>query len=149
DAFLVRDEAATSRAEAREIQQDDRSVLQAFAEYEDVEQNVYVARPRHRLKQGDIPYCKCKPLAGSSETCGASCENRVTQTECVRGHRTTKLKCGNQRMQDNYHSLLALRRVEGKCIGLFADSPIDNGDLVAQYVGEVITRQMYIDREKK
>nr|KAE8920579.1 hypothetical protein PF009_g29127 [Phytophthora fragariae] len=83
DAFLVRDEAATSRAEAREIQQDDRSVLQAFAEYEDVEQNVYVARPRHRLKQGDIPYCKCKPLAGSSETCGASCENRVTQTECI------------------------------------------------------------------
>lgn len=51
-------------------------------------------------------------------------------------------------MQDNYHSLLALRRVEGKGIGLFADSPIDNGDLVAQYVGEVITRQMYIDREK-
>ncbi|KAE8895752.1 hypothetical protein PF003_g20214 [Phytophthora fragariae] len=84
DAFLVRDEAATSRAEAREIQQDDRSVLQAFAEYEDVEQNVYVARPRHRLKQGDIPYCKCKPLAGSSETCGASCENRVTQTECIK-----------------------------------------------------------------
>ncbi|KAE9272212.1 hypothetical protein PF001_g28039 [Phytophthora fragariae] len=73
DAFLVRDEAATSRAEAREIQ----------VKYEDVEQNVYVARPRHRLKQGDIPYCKCKPLAGSSETCGASCENRVTQTECI------------------------------------------------------------------
>ncbi|KAE9170729.1 hypothetical protein PF004_g27785 [Phytophthora fragariae] len=64
---LSRDEAATSRAEAREIQH---------------LQNTKTSNRTDR-SYGDIPYFKCKPLAGSSETCGASCEIRVTQTECI------------------------------------------------------------------
>ncbi|EEY54571.1 uncharacterized protein PITG_08239 [Phytophthora infestans T30-4] len=100
----------------------ERSVLQAFAEYEDVAQNVYVCRPRNRP---------------------------TTQTECVEGHCASNFKCGNQRMQRGRHAELSLASLPGKGISLMADMPIERDTLIAQYVGEVISRAMYREREEK
>ncbi|KAL3657795.1 hypothetical protein V7S43_017177 [Phytophthora oleae] len=71
------------------------------------------------------------------------------QVECVEGRCKTRLNCGNQRMQNGFQSRLALRRVDGAGIGLFSDGVIEEGVLVAQYVGEVITRKTYEKLERQ
>ncbi|KAG1695501.1 hypothetical protein DVH05_019658 [Phytophthora capsici] len=126
----------------------ERSVLQAFAEYEDVAQNVYVCRPRNRPTL-DISYCKCQPRADWTLTCVSGCENQATQTECVEGHCASNYKCGNQRMQRGRHADLSLASLPGKGISLMAAMPIERDTLIAQYVGEVISRAMYLEREEK
>lgn len=60
------------------------------------------------------------------------------QIECVKSNCFTMIKYRNQRMQDGHHPLLTLGSVERKRIGLFSASRIGEGELVAQYVGEVI-----------
>lgn len=72
-----------------------------------------------------------------------------TQTECIRGRCFTNTKCGNQRMQRNVHAAMGLQLVEGKGIALISDTVIEKDELVAQYVGEVLSREMYIDRERR
>lgn len=124
----------------------ERSVLQAFAEYEDTSQNVYVSR-RRRDPLDDVPLCDCEPRADWRLTCGSSCINRATQTECQRGHCASGEICGNQRFQRGTHCELALELMDGKGVSLVADTPITAGELVAQYVGEVLSKRDYQERE--
>ncbi|KAF1794402.1 SET domain [Phytophthora cactorum] len=93
------------------------SVLQTFAEYEDMAQNVYVRRPRN------------KPTVVYS--------NRV--------HCTSKYKCGTQRMQRAIDADVSLEILAVKGIALAAAMPIEKDALVAQYVGKVLSRAMYLD----
>ncbi|KAE9308864.1 hypothetical protein PF008_g20857 [Phytophthora fragariae] len=120
----------------------------AFAEYEEASQNVYVSRAR-KDPLDDIPYCRCEARADWRLTCGADCDNRATQTECVQGYCASRTKCGNQRIQDGVHADLILVKNTGKGVSLVADAPINEDDLVIQYVGEVLSRNTYPEREQR
>ncbi|KAE8986055.1 hypothetical protein PF011_g20150 [Phytophthora fragariae] len=120
----------------------------AFAEYEEASQNVYVSRAR-KDPLDDIPYCRCEARADWRLTCGADCDNRATQTECVQGYCASRTKCGNQRIQDGVHADLILVKSTGKGVSLVADAPINEDDLVIQYVGEVLSRNTYREREQR
>ncbi|EEY55030.1 SET domain-containing protein, putative [Phytophthora infestans T30-4] len=52
-------------------------------------------------------------------------------------------------MQRGRHAELSLASLPGKGISLMADMPIERDTLIAQYVGEVISRAMYREREEK
>ncbi|KAF1777664.1 hypothetical protein GQ600_19693 [Phytophthora cactorum] len=87
----------------------ERSVLQAFAEYADVAQNVYVCRSRNKptiqmKKSTDAARYASRPIAG-------------------------------------YPS--------GKGIALMAVMPIEEDALLTQYVDEVLSRVMCLEREEK
>ncbi|KAE8988391.1 hypothetical protein PR002_g21783 [Phytophthora rubi] len=66
DAFFTSGGTASDGGSAYRREQDvikpERSVLQAFAEYEDVPQNVFVCRSRTRLTD-EFPSCRCSPRA--------------------------------------------------------------------------------------
>lgn len=128
--------------------QDERSVLEAYAEYNDVDQNVYVSRPRNQLDVEDIHYCSCEAEVGEGAVCGETCENRACQTECVQGLCSTGGKCGNQRFQEGARAALGLRSTNRKGISLFADQNIACGEFVVQYVGEVLDKEAYFERER-
>ncbi|KAG3118909.1 hypothetical protein PI125_g2488 [Phytophthora idaei] len=52
-------------------------------------------------------------------------------------------------MQDGQQAMLALQNIEGKGIAVIADQVINRDELVAQYVGEVVSLSQYIKREKE
>ncbi|ETP08120.1 hypothetical protein F441_15820, partial [Phytophthora nicotianae CJ01A1] len=52
-------------------------------------------------------------------------------------------------MQRGVHADLSLAYLPGKGISLMAAMPIERDSLIIQYVGEVISRAMYLEREKK
>ncbi|KAE9091599.1 hypothetical protein PF010_g18131 [Phytophthora fragariae] len=60
-----------------------------------------------------------------------------------------RTKCGNQRIQDGVHADLILVKSTGKGVSLVADAPINEDDLVIQYVGEVLSRNTYREREQR
>ncbi|KAF1773018.1 AWS domain [Phytophthora cactorum] len=96
--------------------------------------------------KGAIPYCKCEPRADWLLTCGADCDNRATQTECVQGHCATRTKCGNQLIQRSVNADLAMRLIAEKGVSLVADAPITEDEFVVQYVGDILYRKAYQER---
>jgi len=50
-------------------------------------------------------------------------------------------------MQQGIHADLALEVIPGKGIALMAVLPVEKDDLVVQYVGEVLSQAMYLERE--
>ncbi|OWZ14986.1 SET domain-containing hypothetical protein, partial [Phytophthora megakarya] len=71
------------------------------------------------------------------------------QIECVQKTLFYGIACGNQRMQNGTQALLFLQNLPGKGVSLFADEDIENDQLIAQYVEEVVSRREYVQREKK
>jgi hypothetical protein len=71
-----------------------------------------------------------------------------SHTECVLGHCSTGTRCGNQHLQEGAHVSLGLRPVDRKGVSLFAAHHVAQGELVAQYVGEVLTKEAYAMRER-
>ncbi|KAE9141350.1 hypothetical protein PF007_g268 [Phytophthora fragariae] len=121
--FAVEDDGAqrlSSRYQQGRIR-DERSVLQAFAEYDDVDQNMTIFRT-----------APAKDVLGN---CGESCENRASQTECLQGHCFTRTRCGNQRFQEGTHVALGLRSVELRGITLVADEHIAQG---IAFLGQIV-----------
>ncbi|KAG7376020.1 Histone-lysine N-methyltransferase setd2 [Phytophthora pseudosyringae] len=72
---------------------------------------------------------------------------RLSQTECVQGHCFTRPRWGNQRLQEGAHVSLGIQSVALNGIFVFANQNIAGGELVAQYIGEVLTREAYVERE--
>jgi hypothetical protein len=52
-------------------------------------------------------------------------------------------------MQQGIHADLALEVIPGKGRALMAVLPVEKDDLVVQYVGEVLSQAMYLEREMK
>ncbi|OWZ15276.1 SET domain-containing hypothetical protein [Phytophthora megakarya] len=66
----------------------------------------------------------------------------------MRGHCFTKSTCGNQRMQKGVHASLRLEAQHQKGICLFADEDIERGQFVCLYVGEGVSKRVYVQRER-
>lgn len=67
-----------------------------------------------------------------------SCLNRILLTECTEGHCPTGDACTNQRFQRQTFAPLAIKETPGRGFGVVADGVIEEGELVAEYTGEVI-----------
>ncbi|KAG1695631.1 hypothetical protein DVH05_019370 [Phytophthora capsici] len=118
-----------------------RSIVQAFAEFEELRRNAYNYRPRRSLVEGDIPMCKCTAQAFECLTCEIGCENRSMQVECVAGKCTTKVVCSNQRFQQGRPLQLSLAHCGSKGVGLVAEQYIPKDAFILEYTGEVVKRE--------
>jgi hypothetical protein len=103
-------------------------------------------RPKRKEASGDV--CRCK--AGGLEFCDESCQNQFTSVECVGdSSKTNGVKnpywncdlgpgCKNRGLGRRQFAKCKPKREQGKGWGLITLAPLKKGDLVQEYVGEVI-----------
>lgn len=88
--------------------------------------------------------CNCAAIEepGRAElvACGPSskCLNRLLLTECNPAYCPAGQRCDNQRLQKRQYPSLDILRTAGKGWGLVAKEHLKAGDLVVEYVGELI-----------
>jgi len=87
--------------------------------------------------KGEHEKCSC-----SGRSCGAECFNRITMTECTGPHNCIiweKTKdCGNRALSKRQFVKCRPQREPGKGWGLVTLKSIEKGQLVHEYVGEII-----------
>lgn len=105
-------------------------------------------KPR-KLKEEEIPVCNCPRLSSQPSPgavpCGPQCINRMMCIECVVGHCPSGDYCTNQRFQRKDYPHVTLFDAGKKGLGVKTTSDIKQGQLVIEYVGEVIS----IDEARK
>ncbi|OQS05520.1 histone-lysine N-methyltransferase [Thraustotheca clavata] len=119
--------------------------------YQKLRKNKYLFKPPKNPDLEDMPMCICK------DKCGDDCINRVSFVECVGSGRDgifgkTKRErmfncnvgpgCGNRAMQEANIPATKIIPCGSKGFGLKTLVPIKAGELVIEYVGEVITEEM-------
>ena len=104
----------------------------------------WLIHPDNYRKSDDYGKCNC------TDECGDTCINSATQVECFDNDASTSSDsncplgpgCGNRRLQNQQWAcvdLLEPKNTGGKGWGLVATAGLRRGDLVIEYVGEVIT----------
>lgn len=99
----------------------------------------------------EIAFCTCKPPEDGGEGCGDKCINRASLVECSPQCSLGKL-CSNKQLQRRSRSTVSKVLVQDageRGLGLFADSKICQGELVGEYLGEVLTEAMYLERQRQ
>ncbi|KAK5644485.1 hypothetical protein RI129_005785 [Pyrocoelia pectoralis] len=105
-----------------------------------------------RLFDGNVSNttpCECNPLQENSCGPDSDCLNRLLLTECDPNICPAKDKCNNQRFEKRQYPPLVPYKTEGRGWGLKTLAPINKGDFVIEYVGEIIDDQEYQRRVKK
>ncbi|KDO24656.1 hypothetical protein SPRG_10189 [Saprolegnia parasitica CBS 223.65] len=117
--------------------------------YQKLKRNRYLFKPGKNPDLNDMPRCVC------TETCGDDCINRAIFVECVGDGRDGSAKmfncnlgpgCGNRALQECKIPTTAVVPCGSKGFGLKTLAPIKGGDLVVEYVGEVINEEMKTKR---
>lgn len=101
--------------------------------------NIITVAPAKLIKSRDEP-CRCS--CSLDDPCGpaSDCENREMYIECDPMHRPTSSNCNNQCFERKvYAAVNVVFMGEKKGFGLVADEFINAGQLVMEYVGELIT----------
>jgi hypothetical protein len=117
----------------------------------------YVSRPAVRMEEGE--FCNCEPTVGKNQkSCGDGCLNRELRVECTGmgkpsnedGKKIVRLKYENCRSGPEVCSnrpfgrlrsqgvLTTVFREPGRGWGLQAAQDVSKGQLIHEYVGEVI-----------
>ncbi|KAF0718539.1 Aste57867_1641 [Aphanomyces stellatus] len=102
-----------------------------------------------KLDMTDLPSCQCK------ETCNDECINRVSFVECVGGGAGTTndkkknvsncrvgVNCGNRALQEMVLPKTKVIKTVARGFGLKVLESVKEGQLVIEYVGEVLTEEM-------
>ena len=115
------------------------------APFKPIRNNIYLRRATRRVES---TRCEC------TERCDEDCINRVMNVECVgccttdqakKGSANSKIEtncnlglgCGNRRLQNREYAKFELKRVPFG-FGIVLKAPVREGDVVVEYVGEVV-----------
>lgn len=96
--------------------------------------------------------CNCvaidEPGREEKMACGPSseCLNRLLLTECNPAYCQAGERCDNQRLQRRQYPELDAVKTQGKGWGLVAKQDLKEGELVVEYVGELINNQEMRER---
>ncbi|KAJ5334318.1 uncharacterized protein N7506_008101 [Penicillium brevicompactum] len=87
---------------------------------------------------------------GQNLACGedSDCINRATKIECA-GDCGCGADCRNQRFQKGQFASVAVIKTEKKGFGLRAETNLHEGDLIYEYVGEVVAEQQFRKRMRQ
>ena len=109
-------------------------------EYEVLEVNLYsgsLELEDLNTKDEDTElWCKCLPPSKGEGGCGEGCENRMRRVECRREYCRAGDECDNMAISNRTPDKVSL--VSGR---LVSTEGVDPGQFLAQYTGEVISRQ--------
>merc|ERR1712232_296284 len=130
-------------------------------QYDHISQNAYVpgCRPLYGGLEALESKCSCRALG--KKDCDESCENRQLRIECVSAFHPEDLKqaskkfpglsfpltncgfeqCPNRRLQLNQYPRAKPVPTRHRGYALMAMEPINKGEMVEEYIGEVITQR--------
>jgi len=104
--------------------------------YKSIKVNRPVSCIRTILDQSEWPICECSAEDGC--TAESECLNRMLYFECNAKTCKAGAACQNQRIQKFQYKKAKAIKAEGKGWGLKSEEEIKSGDLVVEYVGELI-----------
>ncbi|CAI7580258.1 unnamed protein product [Penicillium discolor] len=110
--------------------------------------NKYMGYTEHAME------CDCAeewdPKLGQNIACGedSDCINRATKIECA-GDCGCGSDCQNQRFQKRQFAPVSVIKTEKKGFGLRAEKNLDPGELIYEYVGEVVGEQQFRKRMRQ
>ncbi|CEO95530.1 unnamed protein product (mitochondrion) [Plasmodiophora brassicae] len=109
--------------------------------------NVYVGSNGPSLQRlEDAPQCTCNPGDSCADD---SCINRVMQFECDPRCCPCGNACQNQRFRKRQYPKIQLIYTPDRGCGMMSTTSIAAGDLVVEYVGEVLNRDEYAKRMRE
>ena len=127
-----------------------RSKEEAACEFTVIRRHVYVHRKERALDRDEISLCACVAPADGGMGCGEGCINRAQNLECS-PHCALGSKCSNRQLQrharSNPWARVCVRETGERGLGLFASKTIKEGQLVGEYLGEVLTEAAYTERQ--
>jgi len=93
--------------------------------------------------------CRCIPVSEGGNACDENCLNKMMYIECFGGEGDGKNKkncncgpdCGNRKLSNREITRTRPAREIGKGWGLIAVDDVKPGDLILEYVGEVLTEE--------
>jgi [histone H3]-lysine36 N-trimethyltransferase len=99
------------------------------------------------VKQSRLLTINVDPAAKANLACGedSDCINRATKMECY-GDCGCGIDCQNQRFQRRLFAKVSVIKTEKKGHGLRADAPLNPGDFIFEYIGEVINETQFRKR---
>ncbi|KAG9394287.1 SET domain [Carpediemonas membranifera] len=90
-----------------------------------------------------------KPIMGTEDGPDDDCEVRkACMVECTDKSCTAGPSCGNRGLQRQEYAKYEIRSAGGKGDGFYAKEDIKAGELIIEYVGEVLTKEAAQDRLK-
>jgi [histone H3]-lysine36 N-trimethyltransferase len=79
-----------------------------------------------------------------NQACGDdSCINWATKIECIDDECHCGAECQNQRFQRKQYADVAIIRTEKKGYGVRAETPLEPGQLIFEYIGEVVDERLF------
>ncbi|KAF8245151.1 hypothetical protein K440DRAFT_556444 [Wilcoxina mikolae CBS 423.85] len=104
-------------------------------------------------QDSDTMSCECKDhfVGGENQACdeNSDCINRLTLMECINEDCGCASECRNQRFQKCDYANVSVFKTEKKGYGLRADTDINQGRFIYEYVGEVIDEPRFHTRNAK
>jgi SET domain-containing protein len=118
--------------------------------YETLRRSIYLHdQPRETLSADDVTVCSCTLASGG---CDHRCANRAMQSECSNASCRLGPSCGNRPFANlgaTSQRPLQLFKTDGKGWGVMSTRNIEQGELVVEYVGEVIDHDTWESRKAK
>lgn len=117
--------------------------------YTHVNVNRYDPKNRPKRHPPNDECCKCVPVTEvGMKSCGESCLNRLSYTECNNDNCICGPACGNRGMSKRQFAKCRPTREHGKGWGLITVNGVKRGDLVQEYAGEIIDESEKEERLK-
>ncbi|KAK6522244.1 histone methyltransferase set2 [Arthrobotrys megalospora] len=102
-------------------------------------------------QEEELMSCDCRPeyVDGVNHACSHNCINAETFVECVDGDSNCGGQCQNQRFQKREYADVSVIQTEMKGYGLRANTPMEPGTFIYEYVGEVIGESQFRKRREQ
>lgn len=114
--------------------------------FKTIRDNLYLTRDVKRIDEDNK--CNCQKKSTREIGCQENCINRELYIEC--GHDCSLGRyCGNKRFQLREYAECSVIVTSHKGFGLQADTEIEAGDFIIEYVGEVLNKTQCSQRVKE
>ncbi|KAJ6171689.1 hypothetical protein N7470_000756 [Penicillium chermesinum] len=129
------------------------STKEALATFEQITECIYANKNMGYTEHAMD--CDCDeewdPETEQNVACGeySDCINRATKIECVGRTRGCGPNCQNQRFQNKQYAPVAVIKTEKKGFGLRAEANLEPGQLIFEYVGEVVAEPAFRRRMRQ
>ncbi|KAK6353510.1 histone methyltransferase set2 [Orbilia brochopaga] len=102
-------------------------------------------------QEEELMSCDCRPefVDGANHACSHGCINAETFVECVDGDSNCGGQCRNQKFQNKEYANVSVIQTEKKGYGLRANTPMEPGTFIYEYIGEVINESQFRKRREQ
>lgn len=111
--------------------------------------NTLAERPTNSDESFECDKCNCVPTDDDLSCGNNECLNRIMKIECNADYCKGKENCQNQCFKNGTKYQFEVKYTESKGFGLFAMQKIPSNQFIIEYVGEVIDKDEYNNRNER